>query len=84
MLISAMSETPVAGYELRDTESRNLLNDFDTEAEALGAVRELIALNGSDCASALAVTRIDVDGRMTTLAMGTALATSAERGRLRA
>jgi hypothetical protein len=79
-----MSEAATAGYEFWDTESRNLLDDFDTEAEALEAVRELIALNGSDCTSALAVTRVNVDGRMTTLAMGRALATRAEIGRLRA
>ena len=77
-----MSETAVAGYELWDTESRNLLDDFDTEAEALEAVRELTALNGSACTNALALTRVDSDGRMTTMAMGAALATRAERGRL--
>jgi hypothetical protein len=72
-----MSDTTIAGYELWDTESRNLLDDFDTEAEALHAVRELVALNGAACTGALALTRVDGNGRMTTLAMGASLATLA-------
>jgi hypothetical protein len=82
-----MSESVVAGFELWDMESRNLLDDFDTEDEAVEAVRELIALNGAGCADALALTRVDADGRMITLAMGAALAelaaaTPPGRGRL--
>ena len=82
-----MSEATVAGYELWDTESRNLLDDFDTESEALEAVRELVALNGPACTDAMALTRVHADGRMTTLAMGADLATRAkvtrtERGQL--
>jgi hypothetical protein len=82
-----MNEATVAGYELWDTASRNLLEDFDTEAEALEAVRSLIALNGPGCTDALALTRVYADGRMTTMAMGTSLASRAEaagpeRGRL--
>lgn len=81
-----MSESTIAGYELWDTESRSLLDDFDTEVEALEAVRDLIALNGVGCTDALALTRVDADGRMTTLAMGAALATRSmapeDRGRL--
>ena len=83
-----MREAAVTGYELWDTVSRNLLDDFDTEVEALDAVRSLIALNGPDCADALALTRVDRIGRMTTLAMGASLvtraqATRSEQGRLR-
>jgi hypothetical protein len=63
----------MTGYELWDTESRNLLEDFATEAEALEAIRELIARNGPACVSAIALTRVDGPGRMTTLAMGEAL-----------
>jgi len=62
------------GYELWDTASRNLLNDFDTEADALEAVRKLIALNGQNCTDALALTQVDGAGHMTTLAMGESLA----------
>jgi len=76
-----MSQASTAGYELWDTESRNLLDDFDTEAEALEVVRALIGLNGPDSTDALALTCVDVHGRMTTLAMGVALATRAEAAR---
>jgi hypothetical protein len=69
-----MCEAATVGYELWDTESRNLLEDFGTEAEALAAVRELISLNGAACTDALALTRVTTDGRMTTVAMGDALA----------
>lgn len=64
----------MAGYELWDTESRNLLDDFDTEAEALEAARELIELDRASYPDTLAVTRVDANGRTTTLAMGDALA----------
>jgi len=82
-----MDETTVAGYELWDARSGNLLDDFDTEAEALQAVRALIALNGAGCTDSLALTCVGTDGRMTTLAMGSALAKRTEafrsdRGRL--
>ena len=59
-----------------------LIDDFDTEAEALDAVRALTALNGADCTDTLALTRVDSDGRMTTLAMGADLAARAEATRL--
>jgi hypothetical protein len=83
-----MSDVAIAGYELWDMQSRNLLDDFDTEAEALEAVRSLIALNGPGGADALALTRVQADGRMATLATGSALARRAEtagtqRGRRR-
>ena len=68
-----MSDVAVAGYELWDMESRNLLDDFDTESEALEVIRELIELNGVACTGALALTYVGTDGRMTTLATGDAL-----------
>jgi hypothetical protein len=73
----SMSARAIAGYELWDTESRNLLDDFDTEAEALEAVRELLALNGPESAHALALTRVYADGRMITVAQSDHLATLA-------
>jgi hypothetical protein len=69
-----MSDATISGYELWDTKSRNLLDDFDTEAEALDAVRELVALNGPGCTDAMALTRVHVDGHMATLAVGADLA----------
>ena len=82
-----MSEAAVAGYELWDTRSRNLLDDFDTESQALAAVLELVALNGPGCTDAMALTRVHVDGRMATVATGADLAMRAntmrsERGQL--
>ena len=76
-----MSEAAVVGFELWDTGSRNLLDDFDTEAEALEAVRDLIALNGPGCTDAVALTRVHADGRMSTLAMGVDLARRAQAAR---
>jgi len=64
----------MTGYELWDMVSGNLLDDFDSEAEALEAVRKLIALNGPGSTDALALTRVDATGQMTTLASGEALA----------
>jgi hypothetical protein len=59
----------------------NLLDDFDTETEALDAVRSLVALNGPGCTDSLALTRVHADGRMAMLAMGASLATRAEAAR---
>ena len=61
-------------YELWDTESRNLLYDFGTEAEALAAARKLIELNRPSYPGALALTRVGADGRMATVALGPELA----------
>lgn len=61
-------------YELWDTQTRNLLYDFDTEAEALDAASELIDLNGSIYPSVLALARGNDDGTTTWLAHGDALA----------
>ena len=74
-----MSDEAIAGYELWSTESRNLLDDFDTEAEALVTIRQLIALNGP-CTDGLALVRVDKAGRHTTLAMGDALAERVRQG----
>jgi hypothetical protein len=64
-------------YELWDLLSRNLLADFDTEPEALTAVRDLLAINPPEMAEELAlVWRDGADGG--TLAEGTALAARAQ------
>ena len=42
-------------WEIWDVESKNLVEDFDTEAEALQAVREILAVNRPDYIDALAV-----------------------------
>jgi hypothetical protein len=76
--LTDMSDAAIAGYELWDTKSGNLLDDFDTEAEALEAVRGLIALNGPMCTEFMALTRAHRDGRMMTLALGAELAARAQ------
>jgi hypothetical protein len=63
-------------YELWDLLSRNLLADFDTEPEALTAVRDLLAINPSEMADELMlVWRDGSDGG--TLAEGATLAARA-------
>jgi hypothetical protein len=74
-------------YELWDTESRNLLYHFDTEGEAIEAARELIALNAAIYPAKLALTSVEADGQMTTVAAGAELAmrlraAATQRGRL--
>lgn len=65
-------------YELWDTETKNLLDAFDTEAEALQAVRELVVLNTPAYPSALGLAREDADGRMQWVATGEVLARRAD------
>ena len=64
-------------YELWDVTSRNMLADFDTEAEALREVRGLLAINPPDMADELLLVWRDGD-QGGTLAEGTALASRAE------
>ena len=65
-------------YELWDTESGNLVEDFGDETEALAAARELIALNGPAYPNALALARRDDNGKATWLAYGPELASLAQ------
>ena len=60
-------------YELWDLPSRNMLADFDTEPEALVAVRDLLAINPPEMADELMLVWRDgsAGGK---LAEGTALA----------
>ena len=51
-------------FELWDTETRNLLYDFDTLDDALVAARELCALNRDHYPAHLALARVEV-GRVT-------------------
>jgi len=59
-------------YELWDTESGNLLDDFDTQGDALGSVRSLMLLNGDGAMSAVALVRVE-GGRAVTVASGDGL-----------
>lgn len=60
-------------YALWDTETDNLVDDYDDERAALAAVRDAIERHGSGIIRTLALTSEDSDGRVTTLAIGDAL-----------
>lgn len=64
-------------YELWDLLSRNMLADFDTEAAALTAVRDLLAMNAPEMAGELIVVWRDAD-QGGTVAEGTELAARAQ------
>jgi len=72
-------------YALWDLESGNALGDFDTEAEALAVVRDLLDANEPDYAEALSLGRTDDDGTFVLIADGDALAARAhsDEGRSR-
>lgn len=60
-------------YELWDTESNNLFGEFETQDEALAAVRETNRLYGAESAAALALARRSPTGTYTGIADGPAL-----------
>jgi len=60
-------------YELWSKASRSIVGAFDSEAEALAAVREALARHGRAYAEELAVIREDRRGRSTLLAEGAQL-----------
>ena len=57
-------------FELWDTETRNLLYDFDTLDEAVEAARELTALNPDIYPEKMALFRSDGDSNSKWLARG--------------
>jgi hypothetical protein len=61
-------------YELWDVEDGNIVNTYDTEADALAAVRALLDLNGREYARALSLMFEDDDETTTLVAKGLALA----------
>ena len=63
-------------YELWDMVSRNMLVDFDTEADALSAIRELLDVNEPEMAAELVLLWRDGD-QGGTLAEGAELAARA-------
>jgi hypothetical protein len=73
-------------YELWDTASRNLLDDFDSEAEAFATVASLVRLNGPGMAQGLTLLCLGGPDGDVVVASGAALlgrarSTSARRGR---
>ena len=65
-------------YELWDTASRNMLDDFATEAEALTAVAELLVINEPDMAGDLLLLRVGGPDGGATVASGVELARRAQ------
>lgn len=65
-------------YELWDVRSRNMLADYDTESEALAAVRELLAINEPEMADELALAWRDGSAGGT-VAEGVTLASRAQQ-----
>ncbi|HYU17877.1 MAG TPA: hypothetical protein VEQ11_04210 [Chloroflexota bacterium] len=70
-------------FELWDTRSRNLVEDFESESDALAAAHELIGLNAPSYPGALALARHNDDGTTTWLAIGDALAKRAVHAKRR-
>ena len=65
-------------YVLWDVQSGNMISDFDSEAEALAAVRELLSANQPAYAAALALGRTGDDGETQVIAEGSSLAARAQ------
>lgn len=63
----------MAGFELWDTESRNLMADFDTEGEALAAVSKEIQAHGLRRIDSISLVRVGPRGGLTRVAAGAAL-----------
>lgn len=61
-------------YEVWDIESRNLLDDFESEDEALATIREWMAEEGPEATTYLALLRFDSAGGGGTIAEGADLA----------
>jgi hypothetical protein len=64
-------------YALWDLESGNALGDFDSEAEALVVVRDLLDANEPDYAEMLSLGCTQDDGTFVVIANGAALAARA-------
>ena len=57
-------------YELWGTETGNLVEAFNNEADALGAARELIGLNADVYPEMLTLLSVDERGELATVAAG--------------
>jgi len=69
----------MTGYELWDTETRNLISDYGSEAEALDAVAALAQERGADAVQVLTLVRVGPRGGLKRLASGAALRALAVR-----
>ncbi len=66
-------------YELWDTESRNVIGEFESEADALAAVLEAVQLNGVESVAAFTLIGAFDDGEVKGLAGGGELVDLARR-----
>lgn len=57
-------------YELWNTRTRNLIQSFGTESEALAAVRSIVGRHGVAYAERIVLASEDRGGRSTTIAQG--------------
>lgn len=64
-------------YELWDMQTGNLAGDYSSEAEALAALREIIAVYGRGWVKEWELVRVANDGTPTQLACGDALLAAA-------
>lgn len=64
----------MAGYELWEMQSRNLMGDYDTEGEALAAVAAALGAHGPAYVDCLMLVRVGPRGGLTRLAAGRQLA----------
>jgi hypothetical protein len=65
-------------FELWDQESGNSLGDYDSEAEALAIVRDMLAENEPDYADMLSLGCTQDDGTFAIVASGASLAARAQ------
>jgi hypothetical protein len=65
-------------YELMDTDGFNLVGAYETEAEALSDLRELVAVNGFDYVRTIALIQSDEDANVVLIASGIELAKRAQ------
>jgi hypothetical protein len=61
-------------YDLWDLQTANIIDTFASEAEALAAVRELLAVSAPDYTEVLSLGYAEDDGRHGAIAEGPALA----------
>jgi hypothetical protein len=64
-------------FELWDTESRNIIATFSTEARALGMVRRALEMDGPELVESLLLMHEDEHGQSRTIARGQDLAARA-------
>jgi hypothetical protein len=65
-------------YELLDTDGINLIGAYDTEEEALSALRHLVAVNGFDYVRTISLLLSDADENSSAIASGFELARRAQ------